>query len=532
MPDSPEPATQPGPPLADRRRSPANNALQSTLAFLYPVVLTIVLTPLILHHIGAEEYGIFALAMVFVGFLGLIDIGMGPVVLRFLSASLATSDMSEARLVLGVGCTFFFSVGLIGLLVALIAGQFVPDILSLSPEMHSTATFVISVAGVGFFFTAFRSPYTAIPGALQRLDTATTANLISTTAAAAGTVTVLSLGGGVRALIIVTALQPALMLLLVARSNKRLMPELSIRPMMNRPLLRRMMSFSSYSFISNIAGVVLFEVDKFVLGALSNVSLVTYYVIPGSVAQRLHVGMSKFTAIALPVSADLHARGDRAALNAFYVRATRAIGLMTVCLVVPAFVFARQLLDAWIGKSFADTSFGTLRILLITYALLAVTTLSYYVTLGVGRPRVPAVFNVVTAILNVGLMVILIPRYGLIGAAVAYLGSAVTVPFLILYVERRVLVLGRSPWPALILRLGLVAVGQAACCLLLRPLATGLPQVIALLFLGVAIGPAVAAISGYLTPDDRATLSRLIRFGRGADRRGAVKSVADQPVDR
>ena len=290
--------------------------------------------------------------------------------------------------------------------------------------------------------------------------------------------------------------------------------------------MRGMLSFSAYSFISNTAGAILFQVDKFVLGAIANVSLVTYYVVPGNVAQRLHSGVSQLASVLLPVSADLHTRGERTALNVLYVRATRALALVIVSLAVPVFVFARQLLLEWVGEAFATTSFGTLRVLIVTYALLALTPLPYYLALGIGRPRILAVFNLVTAAINVVLIVILIPRYGLIGAAIAYLGSTVTVPVLILYVERRLLALDRSPWPSLIVRLGLVVVGQATCCFLLRPLATGLAQVIALLFLGVAIGPAIASISGYLTPEDRATLSSLVRAGRLRSRRAS-----DSPVD-
>ena len=513
LPESSDPNRSPEPPLRHRRRSPVGNALQTMVTFLYPVALTIVLTPVILHYIGVEQYGIFAIATVFVGFLGLINIGMGPVVQRFLAASWATSDLREARSVLGVGYLFFSMVGATGLALALVGGQFLPRILSLSPGLHGTATFVISVAGVGFFFSAFVNPAGAIPGALQRFDSLTFASLTSTTASGAGSVAVLSLGWGLRGLIVVTALRPALMLMLLARSNKRLMPNLPIRPSYNGPLLRKMLSFSAYSFISNVAGLILFQVDKFVLGALANVSLVTYYVIPGNVTQRLHAGVSELTSVALSVSADLHAREERRALNDFYVRALRAIALVIVSLVVPAFVFSRELLREWVGEAFAVTSFGTMRLLLLTYALLALTALPYYVTLGIGRPRILAAFNVVMALINVVLIVILIPPYGLIGAAAAYLASVVPVPLLILYIERRVLELERSPWPPLIARLAPVAAGQAACCLLLRPLAVGVPEVIGLLLLGAAIAPALALVTGYFTPQDRATLRRLVTLG-------------------
>lgn len=527
MPTSPESGRPSGPALVEKRRSPAANAFQELVIFVYPVALTIVLTPVILHFIGPEEYGIFALANVFVSFVGLLDIGMGPAIVRFLSVSLATSNFSDARAVLGVGFTFYTAVGVIGIVLALIGGQLLPDILSLSPDLHGTATFAITVAGIGFFFTVIRSPYASIPGALQRFDTATYVNLISTTAGAIGTVTVLTAGWGLRGLMIVTALQPVLSLVLYLRGTRRLVPELRVRPAYEGPLMRRMVSFSAYSFISNMAGAVLFQIDKIILGSLGNVSLVTYYVVPGNVAQRLHTGVAQLASVILPVSADLHARQERAALGAVYVRATRVLALVVVSLCVPVFVFARQLLFEWVGESFAAESFGTLRVLIITYALLALTALPYYVSLGIGRPRILAVFNVITATINVVLIFILIPAYGLIGAAFAYLAATVTVPFLIIYLERRVLALERSPWPSLILRLGLVALAQAACCLLLRPLATGLAQVIILLFVGVAIGPALALLTGYLRPEDRATLLRLMRIRKRSIRRRTADSTVD-----
>jgi O-antigen/teichoic acid export membrane protein len=280
-----------------------------------------------------------------------------------------------------------------------------------------------------------------------------------------------------------------------------------------------MIAFSGYSFISNISGTVLFQLDKFVLGALAGVSAVTYYVVPGSVAQRLQGGVSRLTAVALPVSSDLHARGETEALRAFYVRATRALALVIVSLAVPAFIYARELLLQWVGSAFATTSFGTLRLLILTYAALALTALPYYLAFGIGRPQVAALFNVVTAAINVVLIVILVPRYGLIGAAAAYLASTVTVPWLVRYVERNLLELEKSPWPSLLARLSLVATGQAICCLLLRPLATGLPAVLCLLALGVAIGPGLALLTGYLTAQDRATLLRLMAV-RGLLRHG------------
>lgn len=500
--------------LEAARRSPAVNALLEVTGFLYPVLLTIVLTPVILHFIGTEEYGVFALAMVLVSFLGLIDFGMAPVVTRFLSASLATPNYDEARSVLGVGLAFYSAVGLVGAAVAVVCGQFLPGIFALSPKLDETAAFVISVAGVGFFFSSLLYPLCAIPGALQRFDVVTSARLVSATGGAAASVGVLGLGWGVRALILVAVAQPGFMLALVLRSNRRLLPSVPLRPAYEGPLLRKMTSFSGYSFVSNAAGTLLFQIDKFVLGALANVSLVTYYVVPGNLAQRLHAGVGRLTSVALPVSTDLHARGENYQLQQFYVRATRATALVIVSFTVPGFIFAREILLEWVGSAFAAKSFGTMRILILTYAMLSLTALPYYLTLGFGRPRISALFNVATAGINIALIVVLVPRYELVGAAVAYLASTVTVPAFIFYVERRVLELPSSPWPLLLTRLTLIVAAQAGLCMLLRPLGTGLAEVLGLLLVCVLSAPALALVTGYLTHQDRATIMRLLPVHR------------------
>ena len=504
----------PGPPSLAKRRSPAANSLFDVIAFLYPVVLTIVLIPVILHYIGTEQYGLFALATVLVSFLGLIDFGMTPVVLRFLSASLATSDHAEARMVVGTGIVFFSAVGLVGVAAAVVCGLFlIPTILPLSPELEEITPFVVSVAGVGFFFSMLQCPVGAIAGALQRYDVLAAARIVSTTAGAGASVLVLWLGFGLRGLIIVTALQPALMLALLAR-GRRLLPTVPLRPAWHPALLKKMLSFSAYSFVSNLAGSLLFQLDKFVLGALANVSLVTYYVVPANLAQRLHSGVARLVGIALPVSTDLHARGEKEALQRFYVRATRLVALVTVSFAVPAFILAREILLEWVGPNFATTSFGTLRLLLLTYVALSLTALPYYLTLAFGRPQISAAFNVVTAVINLVLIVILIPPYGIIGAAVAYLASTVTVPALIVFVERRLLELESSPWPFLIARLSIVAGGQAATCLLLRPFVDGLLQLFGVLGLCIAVAPLLALATGYITPQDRATIRRLAPIQR------------------
>ena len=115
------------------------------------------------------------------------------------------------------------------------------------------------------------------------------------------------------------------------------------------------------------------------------------------------------------------------------------------------------------------------------------------------------------ALINVALVAILIPPYGITGAAVAYLVSAVPFLGMIRFTERRVLHLERSPWPALGLRLVVPVALEVGAAYALRPLATDLATIILTMLASIAVVPASYYFLGLAEPEDRQLLVSLVR---------------------
>ena len=495
-----------------RAHRTARNSLYSFAGFAYATVLTIAVTPIVVHRIGAEAYGVLALTGTFAGFLGLLNIGLGTTLLRFLADRFAKDEHAEANEIFGTSLVFYGAIGVIGMTVAATVGAaLTSSIFNLSSATVPAARFAFIVGGVGFLLVMITKPFTILVLSLQRYDIQARVGIVLGTASAAGSIALVLAGFRLYALVLLQLGIDMVGLLGYAVIGRRMLPRLTLRPRWNVPILRRMLSFSAFLFVASVSGFVLAELDRILIGALASVALVTFYVIPVSVASRISSAITTIASVVVPASTELFAQDDVARARQLYVRATRVVVIFLLALSIPTFVFAHELLLQWIGPAFAAKSDGVLRLLVLTFVLLALTAVPYNMLVGAGNPRLPAYFNAGTALLNVALVAILIPPYGITGAAVAYLVSAVPFLALIWFAERRVLQIERSPWPALGVRLIVPVALEIGVAYALRPLATNLAAVIATMLLSIVVLPAAYYLLGLAEPEDRQLLVSLVR---------------------
>jgi O-antigen/teichoic acid export membrane protein len=261
----------------ERSVKTARNAVFNVVGFLYPAALAIVITPVFLHYIGTDAYGIYALAIAFVSILGLLEFGAGLALMKYMPEHIARGENEAAVEIMRAGLAFYGLLGMVGALASVVVGVFAPSLFSVPPDLVSSARLAFVLGGVAFALTVIMNVFGSVLGSLQRFDVTTKISIAATTVATAVSVVLLVAGLGLTGVMIGVALRPALGLVLYARGALVRLPEMRLTPKWNADLLRPLISLSSYIFIGNISGVVLFQFDKFYLGVVSGVALVTFY---------------------------------------------------------------------------------------------------------------------------------------------------------------------------------------------------------------------------------------------------------------
>jgi O-antigen/teichoic acid export membrane protein len=201
-------------------------------------------------------------------------------------------------------------------------------------------------------------------------------------------------------------------------------PALDIRPrLFDRRIVREVTSFSVYFFMIDIAVQIGFNLDNVVIAGFLGTTAVAIYAVTLRIADYQRQLCNQFNNLLFPVVVRFGSVGRTDALRDTLVEGTRIAVVLVVGVTVCVIGFASPLVHTWMGPGF-EGSIPPLIVLAITGVVLVGQGPLGNVLLGTGRHRLVATVAFLEALTNLGLSVILVRRYGILGVA---LGTGIPV---------------------------------------------------------------------------------------------------------
>ncbi len=163
------------------------------------------------------------------------------------------------------------------------------------------------------------------------------------------------------------------------------------------------------------------NIESLLLGALTAVSSVGIFAVAARVNLVSHVTLLSLLVAVKPSLAELHDKGDREGLATLYSTTTRWSFALNLPFFVVIVLFAEPLLRVF-GESFVA---GTTALIILSYAELvnAATGTCGPLLDMTGHTRMKLVNSVLWSVLLIGGGALMIPRWGVVGAALATLLS-------------------------------------------------------------------------------------------------------------
>jgi enterobacterial common antigen flippase len=184
--------------------------------------------------------------------------------------------------------------------------------------------------------------------------------------------------------------------------------------------IRTLMSFGTRSYVTDLLGVLSIQIDTILVITLLNPRSMGLYAIALSAARLSDLFSSGIVNVVFPKSVALP-RSEMLALTNRVTRLTFAVLCVTMLTNIITMPF---LLPAFFGKGFAE-AVGPAQILAITFLLSGTGWVMAQSFLAAGKPTVIALIQASGIVFAVPLLLVLIPRFGLIGAAWALVVSTV-----------------------------------------------------------------------------------------------------------
>jgi O-antigen/teichoic acid export membrane protein len=398
----------------------ARNVVLNFLSQVVPLVIGVVTIPFIVRGLGTERFGLLSLAWVILGYFTIFDLGLGRATTKYVAEALGRGNEDQVPRLVWTAVTVQTILGLIGALVLVgITRLLVERILNIPPELTDEAKATFYLLAPAIPIVLISGSFSGVLEAKQRFDLVNAVRIPSGISTYLLTLIGLLLGfqlPGIVALVLVARFGALSALVVFAL---RVFPKLT-EFSAGFALFPRLFIYGGWIMVSNIVGPIFVYLDRFLIASLLSMAAVGYYTAPYEAVTRLWIIPVSLTMTLFPAFSALGGIGDGQRLETLFARSIKYIILTLGTIVLILVLFAKELLQIWLGSDFAVQSVAVLQILALGVLVNSLAHIPYALLQGVGRPDITAKFHMLELPFHIGAIWLLVKNWGISGAAAAW----------------------------------------------------------------------------------------------------------------
>ncbi len=416
------------------------NSTYGFLGYFLPILFTVLVVPVIIGRLGLGDYGAFVFVNTVTAMVGLLDLGFTVTLIKYASQHYAEKDFVQLTKLFHAGNALYLIIGLLGLAIFFVVGKFFLPFFNFQGATADHILIVFLIAGLVFFVNAINSSFTIVPHALQRFDIHTKLSVAQLVVSQTAVLIAVSLGYKLKVIMLIQLVSAVAVSLGYIYYSRKILPEVNIWGISFEKIkIKLILKFSGFAALINLASSSLLQFDRLVIPAMLGPAALSFYSVPGSIVTKIPGTISSFSGIFFPLTSSLQSQGDMQTVRHIYRRAFRNFTLLAAIMTTTVLVFSHKILLFWLGPEFAEKSASVLVVLALTHFVLSLYAPLSNFLFGLGKLKILAVSAAVMAIVNLISLFILVPRFGILGAAWAYLIGVLPLLFVFFWVEKRAL---------------------------------------------------------------------------------------------
>lgn len=415
------------------------NTLLNLFSRLLLVPVGIVAIQFILSGMGIERYGLFSFSWTIINYLAILDFGISTAITKYMAEDLG---LRQGRNAASIFWTAFTVLLVLGLVVAALFVLLTPYLVE---QVMNIPSYLVPEGKRMFWLLAVSVPFifmnNSLRGALEAGQRFDIVNLIRTPYTAG--IYLIPLIGYIIGWRIDTITAFLLLVILIAflayaYGNFRVYPGLfkSAGLRLEKPGL--LLKFSGWVAIANGMSAVFIYAERVLITSALSIAVLAYYTVPYDALTRLWIIPTSITAVLLPVFSESGSKAPDNQLDRRMVSfATRFMFITLGPLAIMLSVFAKNVLEVWIGPEFAESSGLVASLLVIGVFINSFGRIPATLLYGKGRPDIPAKLYIVELPLYLIVAIGSIRLWGINGAALAWTLRVSTDSILLIWVAIR-----------------------------------------------------------------------------------------------
>lgn len=400
------------------------NSLYGFLGFAIPALTVLVAYPVLAHGLGAAALGVYILATSISGTFALLDFGFSAATIKFIAEDMAKGKYKVAADMLLTSLIFYGVLGSLGALLIWflspwLAWVFAAEVIGTITQADVVWTFRLAAIQFAAFFltTVFISLFKG----MQRFDLSTLAlSALSVLTYGSAIVGILAANVGLVSVTAFSMIANVLVLILSALMGLSLCRRHRVPLGSAKPTLatfKRMFGFGAIMTINSISGLLLYQIQRYLVGAFIGPVAVTIYVLAFTITSKAHATVNAVTEIMFPLASAI---GDIVRLRRVYIRMLVGSGLIALLILLPFAILRGPILSFWVGGDLSEQVAPLIPAFALAFFFLALSPAPYHMINGIGRPGFNTLFFAINALINL----VLIGLFALTGITLSKLAWA------------------------------------------------------------------------------------------------------------
>lgn len=402
-------------PLPQPRPSLLINAASNWAVLVLNILVGLVLTPVIIAHIGKGGYGIWTLTISFIGYFGLLRLGVGTAIMRFIPYYDGRDDKKALDGTFSTAMAIYIAVGLLILAVSFIGCRSISDFFG-QGQQFSLMLRIIGIAA------AISCPCAVFDAIIRSRENFVAANLIASIMAlakAAGLTACLYLGYGLITMTLLMVFLSVFCLLVDIIIFTKVCPDIKFSIKLIRlSYLRRLLSLGILVTITSLGFILRFQSERIIIGKFMNMQYLGVFAVAATLMTYFRNTIGATTRVLRPRFGYLDGRRNYERSVSLFLTGTKFAALVACGLALLLMVAGPAFIRLWVGSGF-EPVYPVLLVLAAAYMVGQSQTTCVSMLGGFGKQGLLAALALAEGIANVALGIILVRNFGMVGVAVA-----------------------------------------------------------------------------------------------------------------
>ena len=376
--------------------------------------------PKLVQFLGETAFGLFSLAWVVIGYLTFLDIGVNRAATKFVSEHLASRDDDSVAMVVQVALLSNTILGVLGgLAIALACPYLVHSAFKIAPNFDHQARLTFYAVALAIPALLVQGIFRAVLSSYQRFGWINVVNAAAT-AVQWGVAGLLAWQGKGVAIVVFSTVATRILATMtygiVLATN---LPPIHFFGNGSVSTISKLVRFGAWVTVSQVISPVLVYFDRMLIASFVSLGAVTLYTVPYEVMTRLRVIPSSMMSTLYPAFSERGLDGQEIQLQRLYERSIRYLSLLLLPGVFFLVALGSDVMTLWMGHDFARKTVSVIEILALGVLANGIAYAPYNMLQAVGRPDLTGKFHLLEMPFYLVLCFVLIPHWGITGAALA-----------------------------------------------------------------------------------------------------------------